>query len=257
MDVEIKPIFQPTTPLLGTPIYRLGMTSAENACKERLAVNQGGYVCFVNVHSLTESESNPALSKTLHDSFLALPDGLPLVWASKLNRLPVSERVCGPDFMERILRKNPGATFGFIGGLPEQAETIGRRFGIKTVSYSPPFRPFSAANALEDWSNFKSIAEKSGTTPRWIWVCLGAPKQELWMNAVATAAPNTLFFGVGAAFDFLAGNKSRAPVWMQKMGLEWFFRLMQEPKRLFSRYLKTNTRFVYLVIKSFLFSKNQ
>jgi N-acetylglucosaminyldiphosphoundecaprenol N-acetyl-beta-D-mannosaminyltransferase len=118
------------------------------------------------------------------------------------------------------------------------------------VSYSPPYRPFSKENAREDWETFLARAKAAGVErPRWVWVGLGAPKQEKWMEAVAEIAPDTLFFGVGAAFDFLAGTKARAPEWMRKSGLEWLHRFGSEPGRLWKRYLVTHSLFLYELLK--------
>ena len=239
-----------TTNVLGLPLFRLGMDAALKVCSDRAAAASGGYACFVNVHSLTESQDDSRTDSAIRNATLAFPDGLPLIWASKLGARPICERVCGPDFMTALLTSRPGDTFGFIGGQPGQAERIGERFGIRALAYSPPFRPFSEANAAEDWLGFVQLARsKFGKLPRFVWVCLGAPKQELWMEAVAPRANGVFFFGVGAAIDFLAGTKSRAPVWMQKCGLEWFYRLLQEPGRLWQRYFQTNTRFIFLLLR--------
>jgi N-acetylglucosaminyldiphosphoundecaprenol N-acetyl-beta-D-mannosaminyltransferase len=108
-------------------------------------------------------------------------------------------------------------------------------------------RPFSAENAREDWAAFLKLCPQ---TPQLVWVGLGAPKQERWMREVAKVAPETLFFGIGAAMDFLSESKARAPGWMQRNGLEWFFRLVQEPRRLGMRYLATNSRFLIKALVS-------
>ena len=142
-------------------------------------------------------------------------------------------------------------TYGFIGGAPGQAEELARQFGVKANCYSPPVRPFSAENANEDSRNFLALCS-GGQIPSVVWVGLGAPKQELWMQAVSPLATATLFFGIGAAFDFLTGSKSRAPLWMQKNGLEWLYRLSREPGRLGGRYLVTNSLFTVKVAKEII-----
>ena len=229
--------------ILGVGISRLGMDGVLAACK---AV-PGGYVCFANVHSVTESGDNHALMNTLNGAFLSVADGLPLVWVSRLMGRRIASRVCGPDFMARMLADTRGETHGFIGGRPGQAEIIAERFGVRCISYVTPLRPFGVNSAVEDWWNFL-VKCPGGNPPKYIWVGLGAPKQELWMNAVSVGAAETLFFGVGAAFDFLSGTKERAPAWMQKSGLEWFYRLTREPGRLWKRYLETNSKFVWRLL---------
>lgn len=235
-----------TLNLLGIPISRRGLDEALRHCANRAKERSGGYVCFVNVHTVTEAQDSPRLAEALWNATLALADGMPLVWVSKLRGQPVESRVCGPDFMERFLKEHPTIPQGFIGGSPGQAETLASRLGGRPACYSPPMRVFSEDNAIEDWRTFLSLKPDTAP-PAVVWVGLGAPKQELWMRAVSVIAPETLFFGVGAAFDFLAGTKRRAPAWMRKAGLEWSYRLFQEPARLWKRYGKTNLKFISLL----------
>lgn len=108
-------------------------------------------------------------------------------------------------------------------------------------------RPFSPEAAMEDWENLVRV-NGGKPLPHVVWIGLGAPKQELWMQAVSARIPNVVFMGVGAAFDFLTDTKKRAPVWMQKTGLEWLYRLIQEPRRLWRRYFVTNSRFILALI---------
>ena len=229
--------------LLGVDISRLGMLETLEACKAMIKSDQGGYVCFANVHTVTESAENHALQNALNQATLSVADGLPLVWASRVKKQPIGSRVCGPDFMRMALKELRDEVHGFIGGAPGSAKTIADRFGIKAIFYNSPVRPFSEQNAVEDWKTFLELCP-GGVPPSIVWIGLGAPKQELWMSTVTKMAPKTLFFGVGAAFDFLSGRKNRAPLWMQKTGLEWFYRFSQEPGRLWKRYLATNSRFL-------------
>lgn len=244
----------PTVDILGVPVSRLGMSGAVEACEQRLRDGKGGYVCFVNVHSVTESTENPDLARTFRGSFLNLADGVPLVWTSHLKGTPVEARVCGPDFTTDWLRGHREMTYGFIGGAPRRAEELALKFGVKAVCHSPPIRPFSVKNAKEDWTDFLKLCPE-GKAPPVVLIGLGAPKQELWMEVVSPQAPSTLFLGIGAAFDFLTGAIARAPEWMQKAGLEWAFRLAQEPRRLTGRYLQTNTQFLWKVGQSIILGK--
>ena len=237
------------TTILGVPISRLGFEDTIRLCEERVKKNAGGFVCFTNVHTVTESTHNADLRKSLGRAFLCAPDGLPLVWFSKLKMKKISERVCGPDFTPAFLTRFPNFHHGFIGGQPGQAKNIIARFALDGVSVDTPVRPFSRENAIDDWNQFlaRFRAERPDSQfPDVVWIGLGAPKQELWMNTISPLAPSTLFFGVGAAFDFLTEGKTRAPRWMQKSGTEWIYRFAQEPGRLWKRYLIGNWTFLKL-----------
>lgn len=206
----------------------------------------GGYACFVNAHTVTEGSRDRDFQRTLDEARWRFPDGVPLVWASRWLKAPIPERVCGPDFMAALAPR--AGINGLIGGRPGDAEAIARRLSCPVIAYSPPFRNFSVQNAREDWQAFLSVCPQ-GRAPRIVWVGLGAPKQERWMHAVTTLAPETLFLGVGAAFDFFSGRKKRGPAWMQRVGLEWLYRLGSEPGRLLGRYLGSNSRFILGVLR--------
>ena len=215
----------------------------------RVAQKLGGYVCFVNVHTITDAQVDQALYEALRQSELAAPDGYPIKWVAPLFGGSIRSRVCGPDFSHRFWSdsKSTPITQGFIGGQLGQGKRLIKKYKLSGVSYCPPFRPFSAENAKEDWNHFLELCPNR-TPPPIVWVGLGAPKQERWMREVSLLAPETLFFGIGAAFDFHLGDKVRAPIWMQRIGLEWLHRLLSEPNRLFFRYLKTNSRFLYYLL---------
>ncbi len=245
-----------TAEILGIPLYGGTREEVFRALEARRKQGHGGYACFVNVHTATTAAKDPGLRESLLAATYAFPDGVPLVWASRLHGSPVAERISGPDFMEAFLARHPGETFGFIGGQPGQAERIGARFGVEILHYCPPFRPFSPSNARKDWETFVSFARaKSVDVPYYVWVCLGAPKQELWMRSIHKEYAHGFFFGVGAAIDFLSDTKKRAPVWVQEIGCEWLYRLFQEPRRLWRRYLITNTKFAFKVALELLSRK--
>jgi N-acetylglucosaminyldiphosphoundecaprenol N-acetyl-beta-D-mannosaminyltransferase len=143
---------------------------------------------------------------------------------------------------------------GLLGATPEVTAAVAARYGIQAVAHSPPVRAFSEAHALEDWQALVARCPDR-SPPRLVWVGLGAPKQERWIAAVSRAAPGVMFFGVGAAFDFLAGRKPRAPRALQRLGLEWAHRLASEPGRLWQRYLVTNARFARLVARELTSSR--
>lgn len=229
------------------PIHRVGLTEAVGSCRDRVHVRHGGYVCFVNVHSLTEATRHHELREALTRASYCFADGMPLVWLSRLKGKAIESRVGGPDFMAMMLELERDNLHGFIGGAPGQAKVIADRFGVRSVNYAPPRRELSAQNAVDDWNAFLDQCPARQAPPI-VWVGLGAPKQELWLSMISTLAPTTMFFGVGAAFDFLSGLKVRAPRWMQHTGLEWAHRLAHEPRRLWRRYLRSNVRFAKIVL---------
>jgi len=229
-------------------ISRLGFDAALAACEERFARGAGGSACFVNVHTLTEASRDAQLREALRGASFLFADGVPLLWLARAKRAPIATRVCGPDFMAAMLRRQAAQVHGLIGASPEITGEVAARYGIQAVAHSPPIRPFTEAHALEDWQAF--VARCPGRCPpRLVWVGLGAPKQERWIAAVSRAVPDVMFFGVGAAFDFLAGRKPRAPRVLRHLGLEWTHRLASEPGRLWKRYLLSNTRFALLVAR--------
>jgi len=235
-------------------ISRLGFDAALAICEARLARGAGGSAYFVNVHMLTEASRDAHLLGALRAASFLFADGVPLLWLARAKRAPIATRVCGPDFMDAMLRRQSARVHGLIGASPEVTGAIARRYGIRAIVYSPPMRPFSEIHALEDWATFVARCP-DGRPPPFVWVGLGAPKQERWIAAVSRAVPDVMFFGVGAAFDFLAERKPRAPRMLQRLGLEWTHRLASEPGRLWKRYLVTNARFVRLVARELTASR--
>lgn len=229
--------------MFGLEISRAGLSSAIRACRDRLAQGRGGYVCFVNVHTLTESTRDAALRCALASATYRFADGRPLLWLSRLEGEPIEGRVAGPDFMAEMLRVESGRVHGLIGGSAARCAKLGAAFEIATIVHSPPMRAFSPEHAFADWEAFLATCP-GRRPPAIVWVGLGAPKQERWMATISPHAPGTLFLGVGAAFDFLSGTTRRAPSWVQSAGLEWAHRLANDPRRLWKRYLVTNTRFL-------------
>jgi N-acetylglucosaminyldiphosphoundecaprenol N-acetyl-beta-D-mannosaminyltransferase len=250
MQSESKP--NQTAQLLGVAISKCDLPNAMGLLRTWIERGAGGYLCFSNVHTVTESQWNLGLRNALNGAKLAVADGVPLLWLARCLGDPIQGRVCGPDFMRELIRLDPEMVHGLIGGAPGVAQELVRKMGIRAVCYSPPMRPFSAENVQDDLDRFAETCARLSLTPRVVWVGLGAPKQELWMSVAAGIRTDLLFLGVGAAFDFLSEKKSRAPVWMQNLGLEWLFRLIQEPRRLARRYLVTNSLFVAYSVRAVL-----
>jgi N-acetylglucosaminyldiphosphoundecaprenol N-acetyl-beta-D-mannosaminyltransferase len=240
--------------ILGVRVSAINMAGALSIIDGWIAHRQRHYVCITGVHGIMESQRDEGLRRIHNEAGLVTPDGMPLVWLSRLHGHGHVERVYGPDLMlalcEHSLSK--GYRHFFYGGgegVPELlASDLRRRFpGLPVAGgYSPPFRPLSSA---EDEQIVAAINEAD---PDIVWVGLSTPKQERWMTEHVGRLTAPVLIGVGAAFDFHSGLKRQAPRWMQRSGLEWLFRLATEPKRLWRRYFMNNPLFVLRVLQQAL-----
>ena len=242
----------PRYPVIGTPISAVTFEDALRLLAAAPADGRRVHVHFCTVHSLVEAADDPVLLEAFAapDS-LALPDGVPLVWVGKAQG-QVVERVCGPDVMPALLdrsRASNGRHY-FYGGAPGVADRLAERMqaaypGLDIVgTHSPPFGARSAEEEAAD------VALINAARPDYVWVGLGAPKQDLWAARQRAHLDAAVVLAVGAAFDFHSGGLRRAPAWMQRRGLEWLYRLAAEPRRLARRYLVTNSRFLALLVRS-------
>jgi len=233
--------------ILGLPIAMTDYTEAMDVMDGMVARRERGYVCATAVHAVMVAQNDPEMREALQRSTLTVPDGMPLVWAANLLGDDLSDRVYGPELMLRYCERSRdrGHRVFLYGGrdqgsLAQLTLNLRLRFpGIKIVGgYSPPFR---ALTEDED----KAIAEQiNAARPDVVWVGTGVPKQEKWMARQRDRLDAPVLVGVGAAFDFHAGRVSMAPQWMQDRGLEWTYRITQEPRRLLPRYVVHNPRFV-------------
>ncbi|HEX5880040.1 MAG TPA: WecB/TagA/CpsF family glycosyltransferase [Actinomycetota bacterium] len=239
----------PTRRILG---MRVDATSYQHATAEILrwgSLGESRYVCVATVNNVIEAYDDPAYHQVMDGADLVTPDGVPLVWALRLLGVDRATRVYGPDLTPMLCEHAAalGVPVGFYGGTPavlhDLTAILARRYPALRVaySYSPPFRPLTPD---EDQRVVESI-NRSGA--RLLFVGLGAPKQEQWM-AAHKGTIGAVMLGVGAAFDFLAGRKRQAPQPLQRLGLEWLFRLLHEPRRLWRRYLYRNPRFIALFV---------
>ena len=235
---------------------RVDATSYQHASGEILrwgSLGESRYVCAATVNNVIEAYDDPAYHLSMEGADLVTPDGMPLVWALRLLGVEGATRVCGPELTPLLCEQAAalGIPVGFYGSTPEVlgelSPNLVRRYPELRIvySHSPPFRPLSAD---EDVQVIDGI-NRSGA--RLLFVGLGAPKQEQWM-AAHKGRVQAVMLGVGAAFDFLSGNKRQAPKLLQRLGLEWLFRLVQEPRRLWRRYLYRNPRFVALFLGQLL-----
>ncbi len=206
------------------------------------------YICVTSVHGIITAREAPAFRDILNDADIVTPDGMPVVWAMRSFGVRNQERVYGPDLMLALCQQ--AAEFGhrvfLYGARPEtleslQATLVRRCPGLQIVGLiSPPFRPLTPA---EDLVYVRKIQESRADL---VFVGLSTPKQERWMQSHRLSLPGTILVGVGAAFDFHAGRIRQAQGWIRRAGLEWLFRLLMEPRRLWKRYLLTTPKFLPL-----------
>lgn len=207
------------------------------------------YVCVANVHMVMEAHDSADFRDVVNGSDWVTSDGVPLVWVLRRRGFPAAERVYGPTLMLWLCRAaaEAGVPIGLLGGTPEIIEILCRNLTrlhpqLKIAArIAPPFGAFSPEQ------NDRFVQELRDSGARLIFIGLGCPKQERWM-AVHRARLPAVLVGVGAAFNFHAGKVRQSPAWMQRLGLEWLFRLAMEPKRLWRRYLWHNPRFIWLVL---------
>jgi len=208
---------------------------------------RGKYICVSNVHTTVMSYENEEYRKIQNGAAMALPDGAPLSSYSRRKGYKQAQRVTGPDLMLELfaISKEKGYRHYFYGATEEtlqsMKEVLERDYpGIQIAGmYAPPFR------ALTPQEDAQIVAKINEARPDFIWIGLGAPKQEEWMYQHMGQLQGVLI-GVGAGFDYLAGYIKRAPRWMQRMSLEWLYRLLQDPKRLWRRYFTSNVKFICL-----------
>lgn len=236
----------PTCNILGVNIAAIDMQWLLDFLNRNINKLAGDYICVSNVHTTVTAYENPNYCKIQNGGIMAIPDGGPLSTVGRKRGYKNMKRTTGPGLMGEIFKISveKGYRHYFYGSTQDtldklKCELVKKYPGIQIVGlYNPPFRPTT------DDEDKVIVAQINEVNPDFVWVGLGAPKQEKWM-AAHQGKVNGLMIGVGAGFDYYAGNIKRAPEWMQKRNLEWFFRLMQDPRRLFCRYLYTNTKFIW------------
>jgi len=212
--------------------------------------NSPAYITVNNVHTVVEGVLRRDYREITNHAYMALPDGRPLSVAGNRRGAREMQRVFGPTFFEKTLEwgQEAGLKHFFFGSSEETLqrlrEAIGQRFPQARVvgAISPPFRP------LTDEENAAYMQQMNGSGADIVWVAFGAPRQERWMAAHYQQLKRGVMIGIGAGFDYLAGNTRHAPQWMKNASLEWLYRLIQEPGRLWKRYLVTNSLFIFYVI---------
>jgi N-acetylglucosaminyldiphosphoundecaprenol N-acetyl-beta-D-mannosaminyltransferase len=239
--------------VLGARIDVLSWDHAVNQIVAWAASRSSRYICLCNVHSVVSVSRDPEFCRAINEADMAAPDGAPVAWALRRYGFQAQERINGPDLMWRYLgeaERNGQGVF-FYGSTAETltklSQAVGQHFPRLKVrgTYSPPFRKLLTE---EDEAEVELINRSDAHV---VFVGLGCPKQEKWM-AAHRGRINAVMVGVGAAFDFHAGTKKRAPLWLQRKGLEWLYRLGTDPRRLFKRYIVTNTLFILGLSRQFL-----
>lgn len=232
--------------VIGAPIDAVTWPQALARIAAWAAGRQSRYVCICNVHSVVTARQDPSFARVLVQADMATPDGAPVAWLMRKLGVKGQERINGPDLMWRYCAEaaQRQESIYLYGGQQATLDALQHRLlaqfpGLKIAgAYSPPFR---ALTPEEDAAVVEAINTSGAGT---VWVSLGCPKQEKWM-AEHQNRIHAVMIGVGAAFDYHAGTIQRAPLWMQRSGLEWLHRLGSEPRRLWKRYLVTNTLFIW------------
>jgi len=245
--------------ILGTPLHNVSFSEAADTIL-RLARNaKPSYVVTPNVDHIMRLRRSPSLRHIYENAALSLADGMPVIWASRLLGMPLKEKVSGSDLFVELCRRSAaeGLRVFLLGGAPGAAEKAKE---VLEAKYEGLEIAGTLAPAIDEHGCSPDDGEIIGAInagkPHILFVGLGAPKQELWITNHIERLEAGVSIGVGISFDFVAGTVGRAPRWMQKAGLEWFWRLMQEPRRLWKRYLVDDLPFVWLVIANRLFRKS-
>ena len=237
----------PTAKVLGVPLALIDYEGTLDWIDAMVTARRSGYICVAATHTVMASRDDPDLRDAVHGADFTVPDGQPLVWALNLLGHSLADRVYGPDLMDRACARAArtgrrmylygGRSQGALAHLTHNLRT--RHPGLRIVGgHAPPFRELTP----EEEAAVAADIQRSGAEV--VWVGIGVPKQEKWMARMAPRLRSHVLIGVGAAFDFHAGLIPQAPERMQQLGLEWLFRLAQEPRRLWRRYLRYNPRFI-------------
>lgn len=251
MNVQI-----PTTDVLNVQISALNMPLAVDTIETWIRERSPNYVCICTVHTVMECHRDSQMKRIVNSAGIRTPDGMPLVWLSRLAGHDDASRVYGPDLMLELARRSSitGHRHFFYGGAPgvadDLAEKLTQKFpGLRVAGTHTP--PMQEVGEIESQDVISAINNSGADI---VWCGLGTPKQDWWVSNHRTLLHAPVLIAVGAAFDFHTGRVKQAPKWMQRNGLEWLFRLSQDPKRLWRRYILDNGRFVLMIARSKCFT---
>jgi N-acetylglucosaminyldiphosphoundecaprenol N-acetyl-beta-D-mannosaminyltransferase len=241
---------KPRANVLGIGISAITMAEAVSEASELVRRGGKGYICVTGVHGVMEAQDDPNFRRILNESFLTTPDGMPTVWVGKRQGFAM-ERVYGPDFMLDFCNHTvPWCRHFLYGGNEGVAEALKAALetkipGIQIAgTYTPPFRPLNSSELCE----LQELIDR--TRPDMMWVGLSTPKQERFMAEYLGRLNVKAMAGVGAAFDIHTGRIGDAPAWMKRIGMQWLHRLLQDPRRLWKRYLINNPLFVWKILSA-------
>lgn len=254
MNTDAETRIPETVNILGVGVHALDMAATIRIIRSWISDDSQNYICVTNVHAVMECYRSSRINRIYREAGLVTPDGMPLVWLSRIAGFKNTQRIYGPDLLIEFLNatKQCGFKHFFYGGeegiVDKLAQSLCNKFpGLNIAGcYSPPFRKLTEEEDLK----ITELINKSEADI--VWVGLGAPKQEIWMADHLGKIQAPVMIGIGAAFDFLSGSKPQAPRWIRSVGLEWFFRLLTEPCRLWKRYLVYNSHFVLLSLLQLL-----
>lgn len=240
--------------ILGVNISVVDIPKACAYIEDCIVRREKTYICIAPVSTVVDCQKDAEYRRIINGAGMTTPDGVPLVWLGKLRGEKTIARTYGPDLMQALcgLSQQRGYRHYFLGGTREKnnllVEKLKTRFPKLEIagSYAPSLR---SIGEIEEGSVLDQIKVAN---PDVLWVGLGSPKQDYWMRNHREKLDVPIMIGVGAAFDFIAGTKRQAPLWMRHCGLEWLFRLCCEPRRLWKRYLFGNTQFIYFLIKDMM-----
>jgi N-acetylglucosaminyldiphosphoundecaprenol N-acetyl-beta-D-mannosaminyltransferase len=245
-----------TENVLNVPVDVIDWQEAIDRIFEWSSARETKVVCICSVHSIVTARQNRAHAHNLMTADMVTPDGAPVAWTVKGKGHPHQQRISGPDLMLKACERaaETGVKIFLYGGTPASLSSLEQALRLQfpkldiAGAFSPPFRK------LTDEEDAAIVERINSSGAGIVWVGLGCPKQEAWMHE-HRGRINAVMVGVGAAFDFHAGVIKRAPMWMQRSGLEWVHRMAQDPRRLVKRYLVTNTIFIVGTMQDFLFPK--
>lgn len=237
----------PYADVLGVKVSAVNMRNAVALAEDWIARRRPGYICLTGVHGIMEADADPEFREILNRAVLNAPDGMPLSWIGHAQGHRTMDRVFGPDFMAAMCSASVDGRYRHFlyGGQPGVAQDLKRalleRFpGLQIVgTWTPPFRPLTSAEEAE------FLTAVHSAQPDIVWIGLSTPKQERFMAAWVGRLHVPLLVGVGAAFDFHTGRLKDSPRWIKRSGLQWLHRMLQDPRRLAPRYLRTHPAFVW------------
>ena len=239
------------TSILGVEISELNYQKALENIKSWIDEDKRKYVCVANVHLVMECQKDGRLLKRVNNAGLVTPDGIPLVWLSKLYGKKGIERVYGPDLTLKVcqLSEKEGYSIFLLGGNRGRSKHLKQILIKKFPSLSVVGAEDTPQRPIPTKKNTQIIEKINRSGADIVLVGMGCPHQELWMSKNCEKLSSNVLIGVGAAFDFITKSVKQSPGWMQTAGLEWLFRLTQDPKRLFYRYTVLNSLFIIVIVR--------